>query len=399
MKKENLKKAILFIIIFLFFGTLKVEANSVSSKYGNIKLTNIEVIDDEVIFTSNVNALDKKSKYLVEIVVYRYEKSSLELVHEVGFGEGDIFKYGKNLSIKSSELLCNLEWNMEEEDGIYCFQAILHDAKNYDWENSEPVACFAWSEYCFKNIEWKNGQMILTDYYCQNDGHIYDAWRTTKAATIEKEGQKTRSCYACDKKEQKSIKKLKPTIKLSVTSKSVKELHSFKLSVKNIAKGDSIKTVTVSAKKIISVKRSKNTITVKGKKKGSATITVKLKSGKTSKCKVKVIKDKFTYKVKDLSYSTRTNTFKVKIMNTSKHTVKIYAKDAKLLDWDYKAYDRNVKSVNGKSSITIKPGKTKTIKFKLKSKSTWPGYERKTIKFKIKFDGKTKWIKISENNL
>lgn len=397
VKKLCFKKVVIILLLLAMLlnniTLLKADATAVETKYGSIEITNITIDDEELTVKTNVNPKYKKQKYLVEISFYEYRNN--ELIYTCGgFYEDKMFYGGKKISVSFEELNENIRRSFEN-NRIYAIQAVLHDADNYDF----GVACFAWSDYHFKKFKITDNYIKIADVSCKNDGHLYDKWKTTKKATVFKKGQKTKECFLCGKTSKSSIDKLKPTIKLSSTKKTIKQLHSFNITVKNIANGDSISSVKTSSSKIISVKKSGNKITVKGKKVGNATITVKLKSGKSSKCKVKVIKDKLTYSLEDLSYSTRNNVMTVWLKNTSKHTIKVYASNAKLVDWDYKKFDRTVKNVNGKSSVTIKPGKTVKLKFYLKGESTWPGYQRKTMKFKVKFDGAYKWIKVSENNL
>ena len=383
-----------FLAVCLLLPTV-VYATSVSTEYGSISISKMKVTEDNLVVTAKVNALNKDAKYFIELCIYEFSNNKLIEVFSSAGGSDDIFTYGKNQIIELSVLLDNLYYF---DEGVYAFQLILRDGDVYEEDDWDSYACFAWSKYYIRNIEFKDDEICISKYSCEEHGHVYGKWKVTKDATVFEKGSKAKTCYSCGKIYTKSIACLEPSIELSTTSKTLKELHSFNLKVSNIATGDSIESVKISSSKIISVSRSNQTITVKGKKEGTATVTVTLKSGKKEKCTVKVVPDKFTYTVKNLKYSTRDNVFTVKLKNTAKHSVTIYAADAKLIDWDYKKYDRTVKNVNGKSSIKIEPGETVSVKFKLNSKSTWPGYERKTIKFKVKFDGQTKWIKISEND-
>lgn len=122
-----------------------------------------------------------------------------------------------------------------------------------------------------------------------NCNHMYSDWKVTKAATVFKSGLKSHTCTICGKTENKSIKKLKPTIKLSSTKKKLSKKKSYVLKISKLAKGDSVKSVSSSKKKIVSVKKvKKNQYKLTAKKKGVSTITVKLKSGKKAKCKITV---------------------------------------------------------------------------------------------------------------
>lgn len=82
-----------------------------------------------------------------------------------------------------------------------------------------------------------------------------------------------------------TIAKLTPTIKLSATKKTLKKKKTYTLKVTDLANGDSVKSFKTSKKSVATV-TSKGKITAK--KKGKATITVTLKSGKTAKCTVTV---------------------------------------------------------------------------------------------------------------
>ena len=119
--------------------------------------------------------------------------------------------------------------------------------------------------------------------------HTYGSWETVKAATVFATGQKERSCTECGEIETKTIPKLKATIKLSSTKKTVKKNKSYTLKVTKLAKGDSVKSVKSNKKSVATVKKLKtNQYKITGKKKGTANITVVLKSGKKATCKITV---------------------------------------------------------------------------------------------------------------
>lgn len=114
--------------------------------------------------------------------------------------------------------------------------------------------------------------------------HEWDDWYTVKAATIKKTGIKERECYICGETQTKTISKLKPFIKLSKKTVKLQTSKTYSLKIR-YAKGDSIKKCTSSNKKVATVTKKGK---IKAKKKGTATITVVLKSGKRAKCKVTV---------------------------------------------------------------------------------------------------------------
>ena len=95
-------------------------------------------------------------------------------------------------------------------------------------------------------------------------------------------------CRHCSKEMSRktvSTPKLKATIKLSATKKKLKKGKTYTLKVTGLAKGDGVKKFKSSRKAVATVS-SKGKI--KAKKKGTAYITVTLKSGKTAKCKITV---------------------------------------------------------------------------------------------------------------
>ena len=118
--------------------------------------------------------------------------------------------------------------------------------------------------------------------------HTWDDGTVTTAPTVFKNGVKTYTCTTCNNVKTKKIAKLKPTIKLSVTKKTLKKGKTFKLSVSKLATGDSIKSVKTSNKKIATVKKNGKKYVVSAKKAGQAKIIVSLKSGKKATCIITV---------------------------------------------------------------------------------------------------------------
>ena len=128
---------------------------------------------------------------------------------------------------------------------------------------------------------------FLMQFDCIEDGHIYSQWVTTKSATIFAKGTKVRICSVCGKLQTKETKKLKPTGKLNTTKVTLRFRRKYnRIRVSNLSAGDKVKSYKSSNKKIATVNK-KGVITAK-KKKGKATITVNLKSGKKLKVKVTV---------------------------------------------------------------------------------------------------------------
>ena len=119
--------------------------------------------------------------------------------------------------------------------------------------------------------------------------HSYGSWKTVKAATVFSTGKKECRCKSCGRKKTQSISKLKPTMKLSATKKTIGRNKSYTLNITRLAKGDSVKSVKSSKTAVAAVRKTKtNRYKITGKKKGTATVTVVLKSGKKATCKITV---------------------------------------------------------------------------------------------------------------
>lgn len=119
--------------------------------------------------------------------------------------------------------------------------------------------------------------------------HTYGAWKTVKAPTVFATGKKESKCKYCSAKRTQTIAKLKPTIKLSATKKTIVRNRYYTLKITNLAKGDSVRYVKSSKTSVATVTRTRtNQYKIIGKRKGTATVTVVLKSGKKATCKVTV---------------------------------------------------------------------------------------------------------------
>lgn len=189
-------------------------------------------------------------------------------------------------------------------------------------------------------------------------GHQYGAYKVTSEATVLANGTKVRTCSVCGKKESVSIAKLTPTIKLNVTSITLKVKQSTtKVTVSGLAKGDKVASWRSSNTKIVTVNNA-GKITAQ-KKTGSAVLTVTLKSGKQAKVKVKV--QKSDVKTTSISGLPKNVTLKVKGKMTLKPVLWPITSVQKI---SYKTSSKSIASVSSKGVITAKkPGKAKiTVK-------------------------------------
>ena len=183
-------------------------------------------------------------------------------------------------------------------EGSYCTScgAVIKAQGVIPATGHKKVVDSAISATCFQSGKTEGshcsvcGEVIKTQEVIPATGiHTYGSWKTVKVATVFNTGEKERSCTVCGKKESQSIPKLKATVKLSSTKKTVKRNKSYTLKITKLAKGDSVKSVKSSKKSVATVKKVKiNQYKITGKKKGKATITVVLKSGKKATCKITV---------------------------------------------------------------------------------------------------------------
>lgn len=119
--------------------------------------------------------------------------------------------------------------------------------------------------------------------------HRYSSWKTVKAATVFATGKKECKCTYCGAKKTQTIPKLKPTVKLSATKRTIARNKYYTLKITGLARGDSVRSVRSSKTSVAVVKKTRtNQYRITGKRKGTATVTVILKSGKKAVCKVTV---------------------------------------------------------------------------------------------------------------
>lgn len=196
-------------------------------------------------------------------------------------------------------------------------------------------------------------------------GHPFGDYITTKEATVLKAGVKTRTCQVCGLAETAAIEKLKPVLKLNATSITLKKKQSTtNIKVTNMAKGDKVVSWTSSNTKIVKVSNS-GKLTAQNKT-GNATVTVKLKSGKSAKIKVKVqSKPVQTTKITGLKKSVTLKkgkklTLKPTILPiTSAEKVTYKSSDKKIVSVTSKGVIRGLKA--GKAKITVASGKKKYV--------------------------------------
>ena len=150
-----------------------------------------------------------------------------------------------------------------------------------------PLGNPTWTE---EILDYAYGGKVKWVGYCLTHVNAAAVKENVKAATALKTGsyEEVVYCKQCCKEISRktvTIAKLKPTIKLSATKKTLKKGKTYTLKVSKLAKGDAVKSFKTSKKSVATV-TSKGKI--KAKKKGKAVITVTLKSGKKATCRITV---------------------------------------------------------------------------------------------------------------
>ena len=200
--------------------------------------------------------------------------------------------------------------------------------------------------------------------------HKY-TWKITAKATVFRPAKQEGTCSLCGKKQTRNYgSKLKATIKLNVSSITLRRKQATTKVKVSMAYGDSIKSWASSNKKIVTV--DKNGKIKAGTKTGTAKITVTLKSGKKATLKVKVQ----TAKVKTTKISglKKKLTIKKGKSVTLKPVVSPITSQEKVT---YRSSNKKIATVSSKGvvkgrrkgtvTITVKSGKvTKKIKITVK---------------------------------
>ena len=124
---------------------------------------------------------------------------------------------------------------------------------------------------------------------------------------------------------------------------------------------------------------------IKAKSKGKCKISTTYK-GKKYTATVKVAAGVPWYEAKLTKYDVKKNTFTVKIKNLNKKNLIIYPTKAQAVQDNESALDRELKLSGGKK-VTIKPGKSKTLKFKVQGDATYNKVSSFYVYYYMKYDG------------
>lgn len=254
-------------------------------------------------------------------------------------------------------------------------------------------------EFCPKLVCEKCGYSSIKNYKLHVDID-WSLFKVTKKATRTKEGSGYDYCSKCKRRLKNcTIPKLKAEISNWASISLNPGIKSLKIKMKNAIAGDKIilkvgkktykKTVTKTDAKRKYAKIKFNKLS-EGKK---VKLIIKDKKGKTQdSANGTVGYERPNFVATIMYYDTRDCYFGVMIQNCECKTLTVY-RSGKIENSRYKIYDRKLKS---KSTIKIKPGQKKEIRFYHSGSPTMESTFYNYIYAKIKYDGKTYSWRTSE---
>ena len=289
-----------------------------------------------------------------------------------------------------SDGLYNHDGEIQMEEGKAYYLHIHADSSDLNFHvvpEDEPLPC-KWEETDRKEATCTEDGYVVTICKLHGEknttrilakGHTPGEWTVTKEATALAEGSQEQRCTVCgDVIQIKKIAKLKAKIKLNVPKTlPLKVKQTFQIKASSLAKGDKVASFKSSNTKIVTVTSSGK---ITGKKAGTATVTVKLKSGLASQIKVKVQKsDVAATSVTVLNKSTNkkisgTVTLKMKKKLTLATTVAPVTCKQKVT---FTSSNKKIATVTSSGVITAKKKGTVTITVKVGRKSA-------KVKIKVK---------------
>lgn len=233
--------------------------------------------------------MKKTKKIICHVLVFAMLISCF--IGDISVSASEVFKTCKN-----SELSISI--SAKSEDDEYTFSCNDGCGMVYSFSGTSSISIGAYKRISktYKLVFNQSGTHSVNVYqnstYLQNitvdvsENHSVTSWQTTKKPTIFSDGQKEGTCETCGNKIKENIQKKPASVQLSKKSITLKKGKQAQVAIKKKSKGDKVSSWVSSNKKVATV--NKKTGIIKAKKKGTAYITVKMKSGCTAKVKVKV---------------------------------------------------------------------------------------------------------------
>ncbi len=190
--------------------------------------------------------------------------------------------------------------------------------------------------------------------------HTWGEWTVTKEATYVDAGEKTRTCGICGAAEKAQTEPYILPIKRNQTTSLVIPLAS----------KDSIKTVTSSNKKIVTVKKlKKNTIQLKASKKSTGKVVITIVTAKKQKKTIQVNVQKGSVTAWSLSGVPEEVTLKLKPQKKKVYQLKpVVTPVTCLTKVTYSSSNKKVATVSKTGKITAKKAGTAVITVKVGNK-------------------------------
>ncbi len=206
--------------------------------------------------------------------------------------------------------------------------------------------------------------------------HSFGAYAVTKAATVKKEGVRTRTCAICGATESEAIPKLVPELKVNAGKIPMQTGQTTEKLEVDVAKGDRIVSWKSSDKKIVKV--TKDGKLKAQKKAGKAVVTVTLESGLTKKIQVTVQKKEI--RTKKISGLPKQLTMQKGKKLTLEPVITPITSQDKVT---YKSSNKKIATVSAKG--VVKGKKAGTVKITVIS-----GKKKVTVTVKVKNKGSKK---------
>lgn len=371
----------------------KIESKNISQLKSSSNSGVVYWLDSITI--DNIDNFDGSSVYLYTVDISLYLDESDDNQKNIVFGVYDEYTNEpvEEMRLKKDYIGWISVGNKELEKGKNYYVQVYCDSYDYSYNvkyTKEVYSGYSTSVSIDSYVSIQTGKSKdLTTRFYPNNTYSALTWKSSNEtiATVDGMGtvyaKKAGTCNITATTQDGYTAICKVTVNnpapyLNYKSKNIYRGSSFSLKLKYplgkvTYKSTNKKIATVSSKGV-----------VKGKKLGTCTIKVKSK-GKTYNCKVKVVRANPNFGAVLYDYNTRSNKFVVKVKNWGSKPLYIKKGTGKVVDVDYKSFDRKVKL---SKTVKIKPKSSKTLYFKVQGRTTWYDYSDFTLFYNFTYDGK-----------
>jgi len=251
--------------------------------------------------------------------------------------------HSRDAEYETDEFLREYPVNSKDYSSYSCVSGGQHTRSSS--RRSVPATCtkngYAASYYCSVC-----GQGLEMAKIIPATGHHFGSWKTVKAATVFDTGYRKHTCSSCGEVEYEYQEKLKSKAGLNVTGTLPMKVGQSTKKVKIVSKanGDYVSSWSSSKPSVVFVSRTGK---LKARRKGKATITVKMAGGAKASFKVKVTRKKV--KTKSISLPSKALTLKKGKTFSLKAVLTPLTSQQKL---KYKSSNKKVVKVSSKGKLT-----------------------------------------------